>query len=87
MVKWLISIETDETNLKLDEQKGNEAGVRHALAVEHKEQESLEREKREAAEPLNNDQKFDDQDAALQEGNNNIPVGLRVMWVSWIDIS
>jgi hypothetical protein len=61
----MIFLKTDEQNFNLDEQQDLEAKERQAL-VQGKE--TLQRDKRDADEQVNNDQKSDDEEIALQQG-------------------
>ena len=60
----------DEQNFNLDAQQNIEAKERQALVEQHKGLETLQRDKRGAEEQVNIDQKSDDEEIALQEGDN-----------------
>ena len=62
-----FAMKTDEQNFNLDEQPDLQA--RQALAEHDKGEDRLERDKRDADEQVNNDEKPDDEEIALQEGN------------------
>ena len=70
MVAFILMLcflfKTDEQNFNLDEQQGIEAKERQALVQQHKGSEILQRNKRDAEEQVNNDQKSDDEEIALQ---------------------